>query len=277
MKRILGWIGFVMLLSIVAAPSQSSGTAGGPKGAATPAEPLDVAVAGIKKDPLLLVGDYTPAKTEGAPVLVLLHGLGSTRAEWAPLIDAASARGWGAYAYDARGHGRSVATLSGAGIDYRDRRTAEKQEFWAAMVDDLKRVAQALETQKGVARGRQVFVGASLGANVALAAVSSGTAAGAVLLSPGLDYAGIGSETPMVQVEVPVLMVAAKPDLYSYTSVQRLEAQAPNDRRVDVWVLDQGTKAGAHGAQLFDGKLEKRVLDWVAGMSKPLQKSKPKR
>lgn len=248
------------------------------------AEPLDVAVDSDRaNDPLILQGDFVPP--QGArPVLICLHGLGSGRAEWDPLVQAARARGWGAYLFDLRGHGKSRTTLSGRAIHYEDRTVGGRPEFWQAMPEDLLRVAQVLETQKGVTPAQKIFVGASLGANIAVLAASTGNPAGLVLLSPGVDYAGLQTDAPMRSLKIPALIVTAATDLYAHASAERLIAQAPPG--LARWTaLSQGTPRGDHGTQLFDGALEKKILDWVGDIThtappqkpSPLRKRSPKR
>jgi pimeloyl-ACP methyl ester carboxylesterase len=184
------------------------------------AEPFDVAVEGPSRgDPLILQGNFTAPASSGAPVLVMLHGLGSTRGEWAPLVRQAAGRGWGALAFDLRGHGRSRGTLAGKTVDYEEPKNGRDPAFWEIFPADLERVIAALEKNTGTAHGQIVLVGASLGANVALDVASRLKGFRAlVLLSPGLEYAGINAEGPMAALATPTLLIAAEPDLYAFTS-----------------------------------------------------------
>lgn len=241
----------------------------GAGGAVFGAVPFDVAVQGPRPDdPLILQGDYTAAASSGAPVLVMLHGLGSNRGEWTPLIQRAVLRGWGALAYDLRGHGRSRGTIAGQSVNFEEPENGRSPAFWQHFPDDLEKVVAALEKTTGTARIRIVLVGASVGANAALNAAPRLPAVRAlVLLSPGLEYAGLFTESPMSTLSTPALMIAAEPDLYSYTSCERLKTLAPPN--LLTWKpLARGTPRGAHGVQLFDGKLEEKILDWIAGTSK---------
>jgi pimeloyl-ACP methyl ester carboxylesterase len=227
------------------------------------ATPLDLAIpwGTDEKDPLIVQGDYVAPAREGAPVLIALHGLGSDRSEWRSLAAAAQKRGWGVYLYDARGHGKSRATLTGKEVNHEDR-AQRRPAFWFGMMDDLARAAQAVEG-RGVPPARQVWVGASLGANVCLLTASRGLPPGAlVLMSPGLDYAGLEVDEIPARVAAPMMFVSAQPDTYAHISAERLLGQAEPGR--SKWIaLEKGTARGAHGAQLFDGKLEEKILDWV--------------
>ncbi len=251
------------------------------------AGPYDVSIETPEvDDPLILQGDWLPPRAPGLPVLIGLHGLGSSREEWRPLVEAAARRGWGAYIYDARGHGRSRATLSGQAMDHEEKRFGRNPAFWRAMPEDLRRVVANLETQKGVTAKQRVLTGASLGANACLLAAGNGVeCAGLVLLSPGIEYAGLNVEDVMGRLAAPALIVSAKPDLYAHTSSERLLSLSARPGFVSWKALEKGTPRGAHGTQLFDGPLEEQILDWVAGAthqppvrrSAPTSRPKPKR
>ena len=231
--------------------------------------PFDVAVNGPRpNDPLILQGEYAAPASSGAPVLVMLHGLGSSRGEWTPLVQRAVQRGWGTLAFDLRGHGHSRGTMAGRTVNFEDPQNGRTAAFWKQLPGDLEQVVAALEKKTGTPRGRIVLVGASIGANTVLDAATRLNGLDAlVLLSPGLDYAGILTEGPMSNLATPTLMIAAQPDLYAYTSGQRLKTLAPPG--LLTWKpLEAGTPQGAHGVQLLDGKLEEKILDWIAGVAK---------
>lgn len=233
-------------------------------------EPFDVAVRGFSaKDDLILQGDYTAPASSSSLVLVCLHGLGSSRGEWEPLIRQAAKRGWGSLAYDLRGHGNSRGTMVGNTVNHEDPENGRDPEFWKLFPSDLGDVLSSLEKKTGGGPNRVVVAGASLGANVAVtyAAQRPGLRA-VVLLSPGLDYAGLQTEGPTMILETPALLVAAQPDRYAFMSGERLVALAPKNR-VTWWPLPKGTAHGAHGTQLFDGKLENKILDWIAKTTGP--------
>lgn len=244
------------------------------------AEPFDVAVPGpAANDPLLLQGDYVAPTQESAPVLVCLHGLGSSREEWAPLRDRAHKRGWGTLAYDLRGHGRSRGTLAGSTVDHEAKQFGRNPAFWQLMPGDLDLVAARLIEKTKLARSRVTLVGASLGANICLIVASRDPGwARVALLSPGLDYAGLATEAPISVLQSPALLIAAKSDAYAFLSAEKLASLAPQGR-LTFLPLSRGTPRGDHGVQLFDGKLEEKLLDWIGGISpaKPASPSKPKR
>jgi pimeloyl-ACP methyl ester carboxylesterase len=211
-------------------------------------------------DPVQLAGDYSAPSSPRKPFLVLLHGLGSSRGEWQPLVHLARARGWGTLAYDLRGHGESRTAASGRTVDYSDARFGRDAAFWRAFPDDLLRVMDDLQA-RGFPPGRLVLAGASLGANVCLLAAEQSEPAALVLMSPGMDYAGLRPEAAMTRVRAPVLLVASRPDSYAFSSAERLAELARG--RAEFFALDRGGPRGPHGVQMFDGDLEKRILDWT--------------
>jgi pimeloyl-ACP methyl ester carboxylesterase len=233
------------------------------------ADPFDVAVnSGRPNDPLILQGTYTAPVSSAAPVLVMLHGLGSGQSEWTPLVQRATARGCGTLTYDLRGHGRSRGTIAGRTINHEDPQNGRSADFWRNMPRDLEQVVLALEKRTGTAREKIGLIGASIGANTVLEAAARLKGIGAlVLLSPGLDYAGILTEGPMKTLATPALLIAAEPDLYSYTSCQRLKSLAPPG--LVTWTpIPHATTQGAHGVQLFDGKVEDKIVGWIEGTIK---------
>jgi pimeloyl-ACP methyl ester carboxylesterase len=241
------------------------------------AEPFDVSVDGpYKNDPLILQGDFTPPTKTGLPVLICVHGLGSTRGEWAPLAAAAHTKGWGSYLVDLPGHGRSRTTLSGKTINHEDRNVGGNPAFWQDMPAQLGRITEVLESQKNVTAAQRVLVGASLGANICLLSTVESTApvAGLVLLSPGLEYAGLRAGEAMGRLTRPVLLVSAATDLYAHASAEHLLSLAPPG--LARWTaLPKGSPRGDHGAQLFDGALEKKILEWVGVVTHTETPQKP--
>lgn len=215
-------------------------------------------------DPVLLVGDYSPPAGPQKPFLILLHGLGSGRGEWQPLVHLARSRGWGTLAYDLRGHADSRRTVSGREVDHSVPAFGRDPAFWRSFVADLSEAAQFARA-RGVPAERLFYVGASLGANVCLLAAEEREPAGIVLLSPGFEYAGLRAEAAMPRIRAPALLVAAEPDRYAFASAERLAELSRG--RADTILLERGGPAGAHGTQMFDGGLEKRILDWVGKVS----------
>jgi pimeloyl-ACP methyl ester carboxylesterase len=211
-------------------------------------------------DGVHLVGRYQQPSDAAGLVWVLLHGLGSNKDEWNGFVRQLAAQGDGFLIYDARGHGDSRHQVQGSDLDYRDFRTAGPGSAWDHMPADLKSAVRTLEKRFGVPPAKIAVGGASLGANVALVYASMHPGVPAViLLSPGLEYAGIQIEVPFQHYgDRPLLMAASPGDTYAYASVQQLAAQRHDSRFV---VLQgQGT---AHGVNMFNDQFTPQLLAWM--------------
>lgn len=199
-----------------------------------------------------LVADYGAAAA-GRPTVVLLHGLGSTREEWRPLVSRLADSGAGVLAYDARGHGASAV----APDEVRSFGPPRPGSPWMKMIDDVGAAMRYLE-RAGVRRDAIVLGGASLGANVALNYVAlTRPVSRLLLLSPGSDYQGITLHRPLEKNRrTPVLIVVSEADAYAYESVARL---ALGDPQMEIWT----DVSPGHGVQMFDEKLLGRLVDWI--------------
>ncbi len=143
-------------------------------------------------DGVKLVGLYHPSSRAGANTWVLLHGLGSSKEEWDAFAKKMADQGNGSFIYDARGHADSVQTTTGETLSYKSWQTGGAGSPWDAMPSDLASAVQMLQKRKRLPEKRIAVGGASLGANVALVYASQHPLVPAlVLLSPGVDYAGI--------------------------------------------------------------------------------------
>lgn len=139
---------------------------------------------------------YTPAEPRGW--LVLIHMMPATKESWRDLATAFQNVGYESIAIDLRGHGESTTAESEEGgekkLDYRNFSDEEHQKS----ILDLEAAVDYLK-KRGATPDRISFIGASIGANLALEYISEHPEfKRAVLLSPGLDYRGIRTE-PMVK------------------------------------------------------------------------------
>jgi len=215
------------------------------------------------KDGVNIVGLYHPAARSGAYTWVLLHGYGSTKGEWDDFSRKLAQQGSGILIYDARGHGESQSSVSGEKLDYRMWGKIEGQPAWPNMAIDLASAVQMLGKRYSILEKSIAVGGASLGANVALVyAASHSQVPALILLSPGMEYAGIQSAAPYKSYQGrPVFMAASPSDAYAYSSVQQLAGEAPSPAQVVV----EGK--GGHGVQMFkDQEFTAKLLEWMKGL-----------
>lgn len=200
-------------------------------------------------DGVPLAADLVKPKA-GRPAAVLLHGVAAGRGEWWRLRDALYAQGIGSLALDFRGHGSS------GGKRFDQFRT---KEDWAGLELDIDAAVKFL-ADGGVPAGRVSLVGGSLGANLAARAAGRNSRLKCLaLLSPGIEYRGIGLEEPLKDRQGPLFVAASPSDRYAWETFQYLHGKVPA-----ATVFDQA--AQGHGAQLLDdADFLGRLAAWLSG------------
>lgn len=197
-------------------------------------------------DELKLVGTlYTPGDTPSPwPGVMLLHMLWGDRSSWEDFAIKLTDAGYAVLAVDMRGHGDT-----GGEVD------------WDLAGNDLQQVWNYLGARPDIDGDRMAVLGASIGANMALVTGSDNSnARTVVLLSPGLNYAGVEIRDPLLTYgERPMLIVASQEDTYAADSSRRLEEIALGETRL---VMYQGA---GHGLHMFEREpgLADLIIDWL--------------
>ena len=193
-------------------------------------------------DGMLLAATVYRASSDYAAGLLLLHGLGSNRQAWEPLAFQARQAGFTILAVDLRGHGESTRSPNGEAVTHR----RFGPEDWQRVSGDVA-TAKAALLGFGADPDNIAFIGADIGANLALqcAAADAGVEA-VVLLSPALSQNGIDAERAIESYgNRPCLLVCAEGDSYAALSCATLKKQAPG-------FIDLQMYAGsAHGTDLL--------------------------
>jgi alpha-beta hydrolase superfamily lysophospholipase len=181
-----------------------------------------------------LVGTFYEASVRPAPAVVLVHMLGRTREDWAPLAAQLEAAGMMVLAVDLRGHGLSGGSNSAL----------------PPMVQDVRAAIQSI-----------AVVGASLGANLALLAAADAPMVRCVgLLSPSLDYRGVRLDATALRKvgKRPLWLAASTQDPYALRTVKELaEGAGVREQRL--------SEAVAHGTNLLsaDPAVASALVDWL--------------
>jgi len=179
------------------------------------------------RDGVTLAGTLRRARDRGASAVVLVHQVGSTRAEWAPLVDRlVRAPGLTVLAFDVRGHGEST---------HAGRRTLAYSSFrrseWAKIAADVAEAVAFLRTSSDPAlRPRRVcIVGSSIGSSAAIVAAAADPRIDCVVaISPGRAYHGIDALTPASRLGTrPILAVASRDELHCAESAAQIAGVAP--------------------------------------------------
>jgi pimeloyl-ACP methyl ester carboxylesterase len=221
-------------------PSAAAARAGEPATPGTAPQPVEVEVP--TEDGVLLHATLYPGATRDAPAVVLAHQVGSSRAEWAPLVEALrEPPALTVLALDLRGHGAS--TQSGRGpISYADFDT----DAWALTAVDVTTAVFFLSNADAPVRpSRIAAVGSSMGATAVIrAGVNVVSLSPLVLLSPGRAYHGVDGILPAIDLGPRALLaVAAREELDSVETAAAL-ARITHGR---VELVD----GAAHGVALF--------------------------
>ncbi|OGR77062.1 MAG: hypothetical protein A2X32_07205 [Elusimicrobia bacterium GWC2_64_44] len=149
-------------------------------------------------------------------------------------------------------------SCGGKKADYRNFTKAD----WGNASRDIEAAAGWLKKKK---LSKIIFCGASVGANLALKAAAEGAVkpAGVVLLSPGMDYAGIKPELYLAKAPR-LLLAAAADDPYAWQSAAALSQLAARSG-LAVSAIDGGR---GHGANMFKSPATAgKVLDWAGKLS----------
>ncbi|HJL16160.1 MAG TPA: alpha/beta fold hydrolase [Sandaracinaceae bacterium LLY-WYZ-13_1] len=194
-----------------------------------PAEPPPLAapetITVTSEDGVRIVGDLRRGEGPEAPLAVLVHQLGSARAEWAPLSRRLGALGVATFAFDVRGHGESTARAGGAEVDWQRFDT----EGWEAVAGDVRAVLGHLREEAGLQPRRVALVGSSIGSSAAILAAAEAPDVDAVVaLSPGRAYRGVDALSPLSELgERPLLAVASRGEPPSADTAEAMARIAP--------------------------------------------------
>ncbi|MBI5367207.1 MAG: alpha/beta fold hydrolase [Planctomycetes bacterium] len=205
----------------------------------------------------------TPAVAAPRGVVILLHMLNRTRADWNELAPALQAAGFAVLSIDLRGHGQSLQ------VDGKERTW---QGFAAADFEAMRAdvaAAKSYAAERAGAAGKPVIlIGASIGANLALLDGADDAQVWAVaLLSPGLDYKGLKTEEALGRYgDRPIFMAASADDESAAKSTDRLAELAAGELTLKRY------QGAGHGTQMFGkedgqpGDLLKSLVAWVEGV-----------
>lgn len=192
-------------------------------------------------DNVTIIGDWVlPAGAKKAALL--LHMMPATKESFLPLSSELNKAGFATLAIDLRGHGQSV-KQGDATLDYKTFKDSHHQQSRL----DLDSAMNFLKA-KGFAEDSISFVGASIGANLALDALQRYSGAKrAVLLSPGLDYRGVKTSLPMKNLgkDQKAWLLSARGDEYSAQSVAALQKINPDSSKLTIY------EGADHGTNLF--------------------------
>ncbi|MDX1436144.1 MAG: alpha/beta fold hydrolase, partial [Anaerolineales bacterium] len=187
---------------------------------------------------------YLPADAPKPwPGVLLLHMLGGGKGEWEEPATRLAEAGYAVLAIDMRGHGETNDNIN-----------------WTDAGTDHQQAINYLAGLGDVDPDRIGIMGGSIGANMALRA--GATREGirtVVLLSPGLDYAGVTTESALSTYgDRPIMIVASSEDTYAAESSETLADQAQGE--VNLVMYD----GAGHGTRMFPREegLITSIIEW---------------
>lgn len=207
----------------------------------------------LTSDGVKIIGNWFPIEG-GAPAVLLLHMMPTTKESWNDFAAKLNAAGFSALAIDLRGHGEST-EQNGKKFNYENFTDVEHQ---ASSQD----VDAALKWLKFQPVKEISIIGASIGANLAINAMARyKELKKGIALSPGLDYVGVETASVITKVrgDQLIYLFASKDDAYASDSVHQL-----NDLNKESTVVKIYEDAG-HANHMFEKypELMDELINWL--------------
>ena len=207
----------------------------------------------LSEEVLISVGDLDMAGTfyfpqdhsPPWPGVILIHMLHGDRSQWETFPEQLAEAGFAVLSIDLRGHGATGGSVN-----------------WDLAITDLQQVWSMFAARQDIDQDRTAIIGASIGANLALLSSSNeASVRTSVLLSPGLNYAGVETGEAMESyADRPVLIVASQEDAYAANSSTTLEDNALGESQLIMY------KNAGHGTFMFrsEPELSRVITEWLA-------------
>lgn len=195
------------------------------------------------QDGIKLSARYYSSNSEKG--VILLHMLDNKKESYDLFAQSLNKEGYAVIAVDLRGHGESE-------LNWKDFRLEE----FKGMVFDAKAAHNYL-LEKGITN--VAIIGASIGSNTAINYAAEAEISTVILLSPGLDYRGVGSAQAIQNYQNPVFIAVSKEDEYSYESSKALfDLIQSNERELKVY------DGNLHGTNMFGRTdVESLIFNWL--------------
>lgn len=165
------------------------------------------------EDGVLIVADYfAPARKapDKAPLAILIHGEGTTRAAWRPLMSPLHAAGFAVLALDLRGHGESIEPKA---LRLRERAAVHDARLYRTMTRDVAAAYRWLTRQPGVDPARFALLGAGVGGAVALDYAARDRSVDAIAwIGPVRDIVGLAPAASVDRCRTRLILLIASED-----------------------------------------------------------------
>ncbi|MEF3280873.1 MAG: alpha/beta hydrolase [Elusimicrobiota bacterium] len=193
--------------------------------------------------------------SKSAPILIEIHGLGSTKEEWRKFNLYLDKEKINYIAIDLRGHGKSI-NCNNKEIKYPNLSKKDIKNF-IIDIDTVYKKAKENFNDKQI-----IPIGASIGANL-ITKYFYKKAKKMILLSPGLNYGGYEIAEYIKKANSKILFSTSLTDIYSYDSVRIfIQISQSTGKKWDLILAQKG-----HGVQIFDQPdgedYIKRIIEWL--------------
>lgn len=188
----------------------------------------------VTEDGVKLAGDLYEGGDKG---VILLHMFTVTKRSWESFAIELRDNGYSVLAIDFRGHGQSD-------LDYKD---FSDGDFNNMLLD-------ARAAKKFLGKDKNIVIGASIGANIALKFANE--VDGAVSLSPAFNYKGIETREDASRINKPVLIVVSDKDSQSVGDSRELNNLISGSKL-------QVYSGKGHGTRMLDSESKKLIFDWL--------------
>jgi alpha-beta hydrolase superfamily lysophospholipase len=214
------------------------------------------------KDNIKIAADLYPAAEQArygassAGWAVLIHMMPATKESWQDFATESQNLGYESIAIDLRGHGESDGGPEGF-LKFSD---SEHQNS----ILDLEAAIEYLVKERQAKRDNVIFIGASIGANLSLQyLVEHSEFKTAILLSPGLNYRGIKTESLVqkLKADQKVFFVSAEDDGNNAKQNQKLFDLTPAGIEKQIKIY----QAGGHGTDILENQQEliNLIIDFI--------------
>jgi len=166
---------------------------------------------------------YPQKQAKKYPFVILIHSWAQSSKYWGKLPNALLNKGYAVLEVDLRGHGKSnrLANMKQFSYMYLSSKSVLQ------MPNDIyQTLSQVYNSYSNLSRTEVYFIGADIGASVALkvAEFLGKAPAAMVLISPQVDFKGISVTDALVEIgDVPILSVASVKDTHSISEINTLK------------------------------------------------------
>ena len=186
------------------------------------------------EDGIKIAGDLYEGGEKG---IILLHMYTTTRQTWKEFAQELQKKGYSVLAIDFRGHGQSDLNYNSFGDpDFNN------------MLLDVKAAKKFLD------KGKNIVMGASIGANIALKFANE--VDGVIALSTSFNYKGIKTRDYVKKINKPVLIIVSEEDIQSINDSKEMNKIIPKS------TLQVYNRKG-HGTRMLDRETKDLIFGWL--------------